>query len=513
MLSCKKKPTLWNTDLSAPIINDTIDLTHFYTDSTFVNDGTGNLELDFSKTLIDIGLSDIVSIPDTEVVQVFQPSLTMTVPPGLDIFNTVDEHFINIPDVQLKKIRVYKGDIQIKVYNPLNTLVFFDVFLPGVAKDGIPFHESFTVGAGTNTNPNSVTEILKVDGYEMDLKGSQGIAYNTLQSQVIVKTDPAGPSVVVGPSNIFTVEAKLSNISVDYARGYFGQQVLSDTTTIDLPYLNNIVSGAIDLNSISIDVNVYNGMKIPLKSNISYIQNTNNSGNIVNLQSNEIGQDMIINPATGSWNSIQPGTQQFQFNSGNSNIEPFIENLGSQMKVGYSVMLNPMGNINAGWDEIFSTSRVKVSIHAQMPLQLQSDQLTLLDTFTVNLKQDTEKTHITGGSFCLSVSNAFPIQSQAKLSFMDENYMIIEEIIGDALIQSSLQGSINSNGMWVKNSTINFNITPLLITELNRVKYIKIEAILDTPDNSGSANQMVSIPYGAFLHVRLKALLKTQMMY
>jgi hypothetical protein len=177
------------------------------------------------------------------------------------------------------------------------------------------------------------------------------------------------------------------------------------------------------------------------------------------------------------------------------------------------VELNPLGNVNAGWDEVFSTSRVKVIMHAQMPLQFQADQLTLVDTFLVSLKQNTSKTHVVGGYFTLETANAFPMQSQVKLSFLNEAGGMVEEIIGDALILSSLTGTPNPNGLMVKHSKINFQSTPQLMEHMNEVKFIGVEAILDTPNALGTSNQMISIPVGAFIHVKLKAHLQTEIVY
>lgn len=504
---------MWDVDLSAPLIADTLDLSNLQADSILISNGTGSLNLDINKTLIDFGLTDVVNIPDTEVVQLFQPTISLTVPPGFDVFNEVDDHFLNIPKVQLKKIRVFSGDIRIKVYNPLGTQVSFDVYLPGVEKNGIPFLETFSIPAGSVANPATAIAVFDLSAYEMDLKGINGNSYNTLRSQVIAKTDPNGVAVNVSTSNLFKVEAKLSNIAVDYARGYFGQQLFSDTTQVEIPYLNQILSGAIDLTNINLNLKISNGMKLAVKSQISSIENTHPSSGTVALSAPQIGQDLYIAPATGTWNNLQPGLQQIQINSGNSNIENLIENLGSQLKIGYVVELNPNGNTNGGWDEIFSTSRIKVELEAQMPLQMQADQLTLVDTFAVDINQDNNKTHITGGYFRLETANAFPFQAQMKLSFLNNQGLVQEEIIGDALLLSSLTGSANTNGVLVKNSTIDFQITPILLEKLNEVSQIKIEAILDTPDANNTNNIMVSVPYNAFIKVKLKAHLNTRIIY
>jgi hypothetical protein len=513
LASCKKQATSWDTELGAPLINDTLDLSKLTDNQTLVGNVNGTLDLDLTKTILDLGLADIVSIPDTQVVQIFTPAIALNVPAGFNVFNETEEHTIDIPGVQLKKIRVFSGKIDLKVYNPLPTSVTFNVTLPGVYNNGLLFQQSLTVGAGDNSNPTVGSGSLDLSGYEMDLRGINGISFNILQASVVAVTDPTGPAVSVTPAQQFKVEATLKDIALDYARGYFGNQVFSDTTGLTVDYLNNIVSGLIDVNNIQLNLTLSNGMKVPVKSELTLIENVNSTGNAVSLSAPCIGQDLYLAPATGAWNNLTPSVQQVQINSQNSNVEQVFENLGATLNLGYNITINPNGNVNGGWDEIFSTSRLKVDLHAQMPLQLQADQLTLADTFAVSLTQNTAKTHVTGGYFQLDASNAFPMQCQMKLSFLDANSQVIEETIGDALVLSAVAGTQNASGMYVKNSSVKFYVSKTLMEQINQVKYIRVEGILDTPNPSGSANQQVSIPMGAFLHVRLKAKLQTQIVY
>jgi hypothetical protein len=513
LTSCKKQATSWDTELGAPLINDTLDLSKLTDNQTLVGNANGTLDLDLTKTILDLGLADIVSIPDTQVIQIFNPAIALNVPAGFNVFNETEEHTIDIPGVQLKKIRVFSGKIDLNVYNPLPTSVTFNVTLPGVYNNGLLFQQSLTAGAGDNSNPTVGSGSLDLSGYEMDLRGINGISFNILQASVVAVTDPTGPAVSVTPAQQFKVEATLKDIALDYARGYFGNQVFSDTTGLTVDYLNNIVSGLVDVNNIQLSLSLSNGMKVPVKSELTLIENVNSTGNSVALSAPCIGQDLYLAPAVGAWDNLIPSTQQIQINSQNSNVEQVFENLGATMNLGYKITINPNGNVNGGWDEIFSTSRLKVDLHAQMPLQLQADQLTLADTFAVSLTQNTAKTHVTGGYFQLDASNAFPMQCQMKLSFLDANSQVIEETIGDALVLSAVAGTQNASGMYVKNSSVKFYLSKTLMEQINQVKYIRVEGILDTPNPSGSANQQVSIPMGAFLHVRLKAKLQTQIVY
>ena len=512
--ACRKENTSWKNDWIAPIINDTLSLGNFYNDSTLIAGTNGTIDLDFSRTILDLGISDIVKIPDTSIVQLFHPAFGITIPPGFDIFNNIEQHTLIMPGIELKKIRVFSGKIMLKVYNPLNTIALYKVILPGVVKNGVVFEQSYSVPAGSQVNPGTSTAILDVSGYEMDLRGINATNYNIIQSQLTVKTDPLGPSVALITSNEFKVEASIQNLKVDYALGYFGNQIVSDTSSLTVPYLDNITAGLLDLPSVNLQVEIENGMKVPIKGIISLIENTNANNQTVSLTASSLGQPILISPAIGSWNTLQPSTNEIAFNATNSNVEQVLENLGSAYNFGYSIQLNPLGNVNGGWDEVFSTSRIKVKLKAQMPLQMMADGLTLQDTFDVNLKQTSPNITVVSGKLILEAMNAFPMQCEVKLSFLTDQGFTIEEVFGTALIQSANYGTIDPvDGLKKKLSVLEFVFPESLINSLDLIKKLKVEVQLNTPNPINGVNQTVAIPYGAFIGVKIKTAFQTKVSY
>ena len=83
--------------------------------------------------------------------------------------NSVKTHALDLGDIQLKKVRVQSGQIEIKVYNPLNTAVLYQIELPGVSQNSQVFIQNYTAVAGSIQNPTIATEIIDLSGYEIDL--------------------------------------------------------------------------------------------------------------------------------------------------------------------------------------------------------------------------------------------------------------------------------------------------------------------------------------------------------
>ena len=182
--SCKKRDkAIWDTDWQVPLVHDSQTLSDLVADSLLTVVG-GNYELDINSSLFEFKLSDFVSLPDTSVENTFQVALGITAVPGTTFANNVEDHVIDIGEVQLKKVRVKHGGVQLKVFNPIATKTFFTIQLPGVTKNGVMISQNFEAPAGTQNNPGIATGFVDLSGYELDLTGQFGTSYNRIQSKM-----------------------------------------------------------------------------------------------------------------------------------------------------------------------------------------------------------------------------------------------------------------------------------------------------------------------------------------
>jgi len=509
MMSCRKEKTNWDSDWVAPIVNDTLTFKNLVNDSTLAMNGSGFYELDLTRTIIDFGIDKFITIPDTTIIQDFNVGGSLNITPGFSIVNQVEEHTLNVDGIQLKKIRVSNGSIRLKVFNPIETIAFFTVQLPGVSKNGVPFIENYQAPAGTSSAPGIATAVLDISGYDIDLTGVNGGEFNILQSKLQVTSDPNGPSVMLNAQDVFKVEAAFKDIKIDYARGYFGNLSISDSTDYLLEPLANLVAGTIDLPSSAIQIEVINGLKVGAKATISLVKNMNYTGNTVSLSAPQIGTPVFLDPATGSWSSLVNSTEVLAFNQTNSNVEQYLENLGKKHTLGYKIELNPWGNVSGGWNEIFPTSRLKVRIKAQMPLSVGADGLTLRDTFDFDVNQNQQGTHIESGELVLNASNAIPMSAGAILFLMDEAGNVIHTVTGTSDVKSAKLGLVDPvDNLQKMNSEVSFVLTEAMILDLDLIKKVAVQVELNTPNPSSGLNEMMNIPAGAFMAVKLKVRFK-----
>jgi len=83
IISCRKEPTVWESDWSLPLVSDTLDLRDLVNDSTIGVNGSGYYQLNLERTLFDLDINEVVEIPDTTIEEVFTISfLSFTAAPG-----------------------------------------------------------------------------------------------------------------------------------------------------------------------------------------------------------------------------------------------------------------------------------------------------------------------------------------------------------------------------------------------------------------------------------------------
>ena len=510
VVSCRKDAT-WNSDWVVPLINDRLDLSKLVNDSTIEVQG-GYYYLNLKRNLYDFSLTDIVSIPDTTIDRTTALNVSgLNVTPGFEFYNVVEEHELNLQDLELKLIQLSGGFIDFELSNPVQTGIYITIELPGVTKNGVALSRTFYINGGTQANPKVVSDQLDLNGYQIDLKGVNGDSFNKLRSLVKIKSAPGGEPVTVTNNHFFNVKAKFRDVKLRYARGYFGNRILEDTTSFNIDFFNNITSGTIDIQNASVKLILENGIKIDASGVIHFLKSVNKQNNEVSLSGNGIGNTFTIDQPTGSFENMQPASKVLHFTSNNSNIEQFFENLGARNEIAYKIKINPWGNVSGGWNEVYPQSRLRLAIEAQMPLSIQMDALTIRDTFAINLKQDKDKTHFGSGILQLDLDNAFPFAGKLKIIFLDEYFQEVTVINAQQTIVSSLFGTPDSQGIMHQKSNIELPLTKEVVEQLELIKHLVVEAVFDTPNPSAVTNQMVGIPADAYLGIKAKAKFKLNM--
>lgn len=508
--SCKKEATVWQSNWNAPLINDSLSLANLVNDST-LNVSSGFYNIDLTRTLVDKPASDLIEMPDTTIVRNFSQAFNLPLAPG-SVFQTSQETFdIDLGDVQMKKVTLRDGYIDVKIESTIETIMYIFVEMPRATKDGDNLQKLLAVPAAANGVSGVLSETIDLTGYSLDLAGNTGASYNELYIEYTVSSDPAGQTTQVSSQDNVRMEISFRDNDIFYAQGYFGNTVISDTTTLDLSVLDVYESGLLDISQLELQFNVENGLKVGALARLNLAESENAQGNVIALGGPNIGSNITVNPATGSWGTLSPSLTNLIFNAGNSNIEGYIENLGTKHKIGYHFELNPWGNSSSGWDQMYPDSRVKVQLKAQMPLSLGMDDLVLRDTFDLTLNQDTLKTHVVSGDLILDAKNGFPFSADVSLNLLDGNGALLHTVNGTDIVESSQYGVLDATtNVLVQPSRVLFSLTEDMIDDVNRVEKVVVKAKFNSPDPTTGLSQQMLIPENAFLEVKLRSEFKTE---
>ncbi|HZH87274.1 MAG TPA: hypothetical protein VFD77_08150 [Brumimicrobium sp.] len=475
-MSCRKDKANWTSDWIVPIVNDSLLIEDYVNDSTFAINPDNSIQVIVDRSLFSLDLKDLIKIPDTSIVQSFSiafSSLQLT--PGFVFIDEVKEHLFSLGEVVLREARIKSGKAKIRIENPIPTKGIFTISLPGVVRDGVEFSYTQIVDGGTMANPGVGYLTLDLTGYLIDMRGTNGTSYNLLMSRMNVKTDPNGPTVTISSQDKFNTKVEFESLVIDYAKGYFGNMVFSDTTIVNVDELNGIMGGAVNINDVNLELIIRNGIKARAQGRISLFESVNYNNTTVGLSHPYFDQALNLNPAQGEWQGLTPSELIFSFNNSSGNMTNFLENLGSRYRIGYAIEINSYGSSSSGNDVIFPQSEVDVRLKADFPLLIGANDLILQDTFAIDFKNDNKLLKVQSGKFILKSTNSFPYGAEIELSLLDENFNSIKKLVTTGKISPAATNS-NTNGHVPIEETIEFIVDEEAALGLVDTKHILVRA-------------------------------------
>lgn len=502
VLSCRKEPASWNSDWNLVLIQDTLKLDNLVTEEILGVNSNSSYHLLINRNLLDLNINDVVALPDTLIEQTINIPVAISVPPGIQFIDQIENNEFNFQGLELKRVILNEGRAMVKISSPIGATCIVTLTLPGVKKDGVTFVVDTEVPPGTTANPSAKEINVDLTGYDIDLRGVNGDIFNMIQSQFRVKTDPNGSAVNVNPSQQVKFEVRFYDMKPRYAQGYFGNRVFEEVQDINLDFMNRIVSGAIDIENVNLKLTLLNGIMVGARGKVNLLEGENANGNSITLSHPQIGPWIWINQALGNWEDIQASSHEINLSSGSSNIESFIENLPRILRVNFAFEINPFGNTSGGWDELYINSFVRARLTADMPLAIGMNQLTLRDTFNLKYKQSGAIAP-NSGTIKIKTFNAFSLSATISLQILNENNASILTKAGDGNIQGSNTIS-NFAPMNVVPSEVNFHFDEQEMINLRNMHRIVLTAVFNSPN----IGQIAQIYAGQFLAFKIFSNLK-----
>ncbi len=480
VFACKKEKTTWTTDWNVPLVHGKLTLTDIK--KVAINENSNNFaSVFFNDTIFSFNLDTLIKLPDTTLIQdavITFPSLTLG--PGNLIQNQNIDQLYDLGEIALKRVIVEEGTAIITISSPWQgkSRVEFD-FPKTKEGDGSLFTRVYHMPPGTIANPSIKSDTIDMKGFDFDLTGSTGGLVNNILADMRIFSDEETNYITITNQDTVRVKLDFRDMTARYAKGYFGSYSISDTTTIDISQMKQIISGSISLDSINLNLMIQNGFKMLIQSTFTQFKGINsNTNNSVNLTFPQLNTSLNINPATGGLYNHQPSIFDIFINSGNSNILAFLENLPDKIDIGFTIDVNSYGNINGGADEYFNDSSMDLVLKGDFPLNFASNQLTLVDTMDFSYDKN-KNANPNSATVSVKYKNRFPLGATAQLQFLDANKSLLNSVETQSQIDA---GSYNTttNTTTLSEGTMVFILNQDVINNLENAKYIALQIALTT---------------------------------
>ncbi|MGB3868705.1 MAG: hypothetical protein WBG34_02375 [Flavobacteriales bacterium] len=486
--SCRKdRPQpQWDLDILAPLMTTSLTIGDLVPDSILSADAQGNVSILYSAELFSISLDTVLTAPDTS----FRYAYALPFPgpvqfqPGAT-FNTNDDvtHF-DLDDLQLTKLIVRSGQVDVAITSMMNGHIIGNFSLPGASLNGIPFSIQQPLPPGTPGSPSMGHTSRPLDGYVFDMRGPDQDAVNSLATHISYSNSPDGNIISITNMDSLLAVVSYYDIVPQYATGSFGTRTITvEPATTDLDLFQNI-SGGLDLDQVTAQLRIRNGIGVDARANIHYIRSHNSSnGNDVDLIGSITSGPVNIDRATDLGSSFQPALNSINLDQGNSNIDVFLENLPDQIGYAMDITINPLGNISNGHDFLYYDSKLSAEMEVDIPLRLIATDLTLRKTVTVDLPGSADAHAWKSGMLHLFAANGFPFSAGIELAIVDQNGQILAVLAPGGTVGSGVMGSdgfVSASS----SSQVDVEVTPTQMNLLQQNGKLLITATFNTADQS-----------------------------
>lgn len=502
LISCSVKGTNWDIDVNAPVVETKLDLSNLVGDNNMVVDSDSSVYISINDSLYTFSFDTLSSLPlDKNVYAFIWTAPNLTLPGGTSLPGIPSTLDINNTGAKLSRFDVKQGKLRCTLKSTLSQRLIMRYYIPKATKNGVMLEFIDTL-PGVTTPGDTVVLIrdFTIDDYTIDLTGDNGDDFNSLTAYKDVRTIVGDPGVLVTTGQtLFKTETELIEMTPNYAKGYLGEYSFNNNISqSNFNGLQIIRSGLIDVENIDLKLTFHNTIGADISFQPIEIKATNTrTGQIVILSHSTIGTTININRAienTSITNPLTPSSYTFSINSGNSNIESFLELIPDQLSLLSNLHLNPYGNTSGYTDFFYYNYPAYISMQLNMPLKFSAANLLLVDTIDnpfVNLEI---LDPISDGEFIVRVENKFPLESNLQLYTMDGAGLITDSVFANNVIAAPPVNAINRVEQALTTDLI-IQITAAKIQQLKSATKLKLIATFNTQPSASGKLQFYSDYY------------------
>ncbi len=396
-------------------------------------DGHMNVEIESFSTP---GSVDPVLIDTSDFIQVTMSAYDMELQEAIAIFpdqnlvNNANDVVYDMNGPEFTSMTIDTGYVVIYVANTIEDTIHIDYKLPyAIDEFGNSVHIVTTVPPGTEASPTIVDTPYPINGYTIDLRGSNGNSVNTFYQEFSAAIHYTGVPVYISLDDSITVIYGLENIKPSELHGYLGlYDIAIADTTAGIDVFGQFTDGVVDFGEMQVDLEIENGMGAGGNVIVNSLGARNTeTGEVVMLDCpTVIGVPTSINRAVE--NPYVPGYTTISLNTDNSNIDKLLEIFPDQLFYDVVIHVNPNGNEYNYQDFVINTSKLNIGLNLNMPLAFFASNLTLEDEFDVSVDASSGTDGIGDIDLALYAENTFPLEAIIEIKFKDDFGNVLDSI-------------------------------------------------------------------------------------
>lgn len=326
---------------------------------------------------------------------------------------------------------------------------------------------------------------------------------NKFPLEISVFVKPHNNTIVVAPSTL-NVSLNFNGIDFQYVRGFFGDQTALNipAESIDIDAFGNALDNAsVSFAQPKLSFKVVNDYGIPTRVTFNPLEARKDNGSRLPLVITPASPLSIIAPSTLG----QSATTDVVV----TNTKQLLDFAPDQFFYRVSARINE--GLTSGNNFCADTSKIRVSLKAEVPLYGKASKIVLADTFDLDLS-DVEESTIESGAIKAKITNELPLDAFIQLYLANDNSVIFDSLFTTAqtaIVKSSsvtASGDLQSPGV----SDLELPIAKEKLNKLFDTKKIIMKARVSTtkdasgnqPDVKFKSNYKINVLFG------LKATLK-----
>lgn len=462
-------------------------------------------------TNVEISAEDGLSVSLN--IENISPAVATAVWSAQDLIDTTfvsDLVGFNTSGIGIKEIYLRTGEIFIEAFSSLEDTLYVTYEVPNLVSafgsgQKMVIQGKIPPAIGGNYGVTNQTISLQNYLFTLNGRGVDGMSPDTVNAflqNLIARIQYTGNMVTITKSDTIMIKAGIRNMTPLKATGYFGEELISvGPNEIKIDVFDKVLSGNLQLDEVSVALNVKNGLGSSIKATLKSLQSVSATGTVVSVDLS--GQDEIfVGAATDNnsfTNSVNYAQTQKVFNSVTTpNLKEFIENFPQKIRyamdfeINHNLPVPDLGAIVANPPPNFAYYDHLVSgdVQIEVPLKLIADSLVLRDTMRFNYSGEIADA-INTGNFGLVVSNCFPFNAFVSLVLMDENYQQLDTLI----LKGSIQKAVLQNGSKQTQKVLSF--IPIrgdvsVINQLKQAKYIMAQIGFNTASQGNQKKYIYS---------------------